>query len=59
MTEQEAKERAKSMGVRIRQLPCKAFHLIGNGVDVIVTDLRTLTEKDLQRYVPDDDLQPA
>lgn len=59
MTEQEAKDRCNRLGLRIGQLPCKAWHLIGNGVDVIVTDLRALTEKDLQRYEPDDDLQPA
>lgn len=59
MTEEQARERANRLGVRIRQLPCKAYHLIGNGIDLVITDLRILTDKDLQRYEPDDDRQPA
>lgn len=58
MTEQEAKERCNRLGLRIRQLPCKAWHLIGNGIDLVITDLRILTDRDLQRYEEPDD-EPA
>jgi len=55
MTESEARERAQRQGIQVRQLPSKAFRFVGDGVDVVVADLRNLTEKDLQRYAPDDD----